>query len=476
MAQPTTDRLTLPSLKLQWDLASVSLFSNTSYINRSRDLTGDYSFIITEVFTGDFDNLRVLSPTAFSNPQTAFTQEVRLQSRASDSRISWQVGAFYQESKQEASQLSYSPDLGQLTSALFGLTTLEAFGVDLYQGNMAYSGVDSSKDSQTALFGNASFRINAAWSLDGGVRVAHTKYSFTNSQNGPFNGGASSSSGSASGNPVSPKIGLNYKPNSDLLVYLSAAKGFRSGGANTSVSAQACADDLQSLGLTQAPSTYSSDSTWSYELGSKLKAANGHLQLDASVFYVDWRNIQSLVPLLHCGFQFVGNLGNAVSKGFDVQSTLQISGGFIVKLGVGYTQAQYDKTLEVAPGTPLVTKGDRLDTPPWHVSAAIDYAFAVSSDLPHGYAHVQYDSDSGYDLQHANDVTYDGLANRVAATRLVSARVGVRTGRWDASLYVDNALNSYDRTSFFHDVPTSGLLRYTAFRPRSVGLSAIYKF
>jgi len=57
----------------------------------------------------------------------------------------------------------------------------------------------------------------------------------------------------------------------------------------------------------------------------------------------------------------------------------------------------------------------------------------------------------------------------------MSARIGVRPGRWDASLFVDNLLDSHDITSFFHDVPTSGLVRYTAFRPRTIGLTVTYR-
>jgi len=48
LAQPSTEQLVLPSLKIQWDLDFGTLFSNTSYIDHTRDVTGDYSFIDTE--------------------------------------------------------------------------------------------------------------------------------------------------------------------------------------------------------------------------------------------------------------------------------------------------------------------------------------------------------------------------------------------------------------------------------------------
>ena len=55
-------------------------------------------------------------------------------------------------------------------------------------------------------------------------------------------------------------------------------------------------------------------------------------------------------------------------------------------------------------------------------------------------------------------------------------RLGLRPGRWDASLFVDNLLGSHDRTSIFHDVPTSTLVRYTSFRPRTFGVTASYRY
>jgi iron complex outermembrane recepter protein len=475
LPQPTTDQVVLPSLKLEWDLGVGTLYSNSSYLNHIRDVTGDYSFIDTEVLTGGQLLPRVPSPTAFENPQQAYTQEIRLQSLEGDSPLSWLVGAFYQRSTQKASQLVYSPELGQVTQALYQGSVQETFGVPLYQGNLAYSGVDTSTDTQTALFGSATWHFSRALSLDLGVRVARAEFSFTNVQNGPFNGGATGGSGGASETPVSPKIGLNYKPTGDLLVYASAAKGFRPGGENTPVSASTCAHDLKALGLTAAPSTFQSDSTWSYELGVKDKSPDNRFLVDASVFYVNWKNIQSAVPLLTCGFQYIGNLGDATSKGFDLQTSVAVMDGLVMRLGLGYTDAEYSKSLYVAPGTPLVTEGDKLDSPPWHVSLAADYSLLVIKETK-GYLHLQYDYDSAYNLQSAADATYDGGVNHISETRLMSLRVGLRPGTWDASLFVDNLLDSHDITSRYQDVPTSELIRLTTFRPRTVGLTVSYRY
>ena len=474
LAQPMTDQLTLPSLRIQWDVGGATLFSNTSYLDHIRDVRGDYSFINTEALTGNYNNPTVPAPTPFQNPQQAFTQEIRLQSNDSDHHlVSWLVGAFYQWETQKANQFDTAPQLNQLTQELFGASVVDVFGVPLYNGNIAYEGLDTSRDTQIAVFGDVGIHFGPAWTLDLGLRVAHTKFTYTNEQHGPFNGGDSGASGGESETPVSPKVGLNYKPNEDLLVYASAAKGFRPGGANTPVPEAQCAADLKALGLSEAPPTYHSDSTWSYELGSKLRTANGRVLLDASVFYIDWKNIQNVVPLSSCGFEYVGNLGQAVSKGFDLQTSIEVVDNLIARIAIGYTHAQYTEPFYAAPGFPLVSSGDKLDTPPWHASVAADYSFGPES---RGYVHLQYDTDSAYDLQQSVDVTYDPRANHVYATQLMSARLGYRPGNWDASLFVDNLLDSHDITSFFHDFVSSDLVRYTSERPRTIGITVSYKY
>lgn len=121
-----------------------------------------------------------------------------------------------------------------------------------------------------------------------------------------------------------PKFGVNVQVNDNNLLYASAAKGDRIGGANAPLlDIGACAAALKELGLSSgAPLTYTGDSLWSYEIGSKNRLLDGHLQIDASVFHIDWSNVQQTIYVPACSEGFTGNLGKAVSKGFDFSSNL----------------------------------------------------------------------------------------------------------------------------------------------------------
>ena len=89
--------------------------------------------------------------------------------------------------------------------------------------------------------------------------------------------------------------------------------------APTSAVGTICASNLTSLGLTQVPGQYASDSLWSYEIGSKNTFFDHRLQINASLFYIDWNNIQQNVYLPACGEQFTANLGKAKSEGGDIE-------------------------------------------------------------------------------------------------------------------------------------------------------------
>ena len=146
------------------------------------------------------------------------------------------------------------------------------------------------------------------------------------------------------------------------------AKGYRIGGANPDIG-QFC--DFSPYGHTGVPPQYSSDSVWSYELGTKNAWNDRRVLLDASVYYIKWSNIQQNVAL-QCGFQFTENLGAADSKGFDVQTQFKVSDALTVGGTFGYTNAAYTQTVFATPlaaATPgffsIVQDGNHLPGAPW---------------------------------------------------------------------------------------------------------------
>src|SRR5262249_5575061 len=142
---------------------------------------------ITELFTGDFTGPHTLTTSNTMNPQKQFTQELRIQSADPNSDLKWVVGGFYQEVRQSATQIAVMPPqnaLQNLITSLFGfpIPVPVIFGEDVLPNAVVYEGFDHSRDSQLAAFGQIDYKITDEITLTGGVRIAHTTFSYVNSQ------------------------------------------------------------------------------------------------------------------------------------------------------------------------------------------------------------------------------------------------------------------------------------------------------
>jgi outer membrane receptor protein involved in Fe transport len=284
-------------------------------------------------------------------------------------------------------------------------------------------------------------------------------------------------SGHAEETPVTPKLGIEYKPTENWLVYASAAEGFRPGGANRLVGEGSCVSELAALGMTQVPSEYEPDSVWSYELGAKGRLGRS-VTISTSVFNIDWTDRQQLRTLLPCGSVFIDNLGDARSRGFDALVTLYPLEGLSFDLGVGYQDTTFQDTIYAAVATtpkPIVSrKGDRLATP-WVANFATDYVTSLGAGDLKGYGHLQYDFKSDWEVSNPGNQGYNAATAFQDDQHFVSARVGVRKGPLDVSLFVNNLLDSTDVIGRLNFAPSERLLIQT-FRPRTWGLTANYRF
>lgn len=470
------DKAKIFALKVEYDFGPAQLVSNSSIVDRDFGSTSDttgaileilrlpYNFAIPGGGEASFDRL------AFT--QKAFTQEIRLQSSDNaDSRLSYVLGIFYQNGRQVAREVG---DSINLFPTILGLPPATANA--LFPNGVFLRVDDRSRDRQIAGFVQLDYRLADKLTLTAGARVSRLKFDFSNVSGGFFYGAGSSASGRSSETPFTPKFGIEYKPSANWLLYASAAKGFRPGGANP-LAPSTCAANLAALGLTASPATFASDSVWSYEAGVKGRA--GGMTLQSSIFNVDWSDIQSATTLPSCGFRYIENRGSARSRGFDAQVNLRPARGLSFDLNVTYTDATNRETINTLPGAPvpgtIVRKGDRF-AGPWSGSFAMDYQSSLGSGDLSGYAHLQYDFQTVADASKSYNVNYRPALNRIDDTQFLSARVGVRKADVDVSLFVDNLLNSDAVIGIQHWHPTATRVLEQSFRPRSFGATASYRF
>lgn len=501
------DRFYLPMLKVQWDLGSAALISNTSYYHRL-EITGYDSTIYN---LGYYQTLGLpfvppasyplidaeglhLPPAAqnyranatLTNQQDIETQEIRLQSTDAASRLQWTVGAFWELSRGVSTEANHEPQIAELFQDVFGINYPQVFGgYTLLPNGESYVLRNVGHDRQLAGFGELSFRLIGGLKVIAGARISSTEFDFTSHGDGPHDFGPFTDAGQTSETPFTPKLGLSWQIDPDNLAYATYAKGFRIGGANAPLEKN-CGADLDNLGIPGAPASYKSDTVKSYEAGVKSNIG-GHVHLAGSAFYINWDGIQQNVYLPGCGLEFTGNFGQAVAKGFDLQADFALHGGISVQSALGYTNARFTAN---SPGD-LVLKGDAITgeagpPPPWTLSLGINYDLTVAQRPTFIRLDYQYQRRSQW-LTAAEDPRssqYDPYASTPPTVHLAALRSGMTFGASQLALFVDNLFNSNALTGTGHSdldytnpagpPPPLQYGWYTQ-RPRTIGLTWTYR-
>ena len=520
----TPDKFYLTSLRIQGDLGPAQLISNTSYYHR-REQTGYegtlYNLGFYQTFMGDcpvggtgclLDNTGVhlpagatdyRSPATVDNGQQNITQEIRLQSADPNARLLWTTGVFFAENRQSYLEQIHDPMLQQLVTALMpGSSIVDVFGVGYDPGfpTDSYFLKTNAKDEQYALFGELNYGLTDRLKGTLGARFSRTKYSFDTLTGGPqLFAPTTPGSGSNQENAFTPRVGLQFQMDPNDMYYFTYAKGFRPGGANNPLPPVACQQDFIDFGITAAPTTFSSDSVNSFEVGAKNNIAN-RVKIASSIYYIRWNNIQQTVVPPTCQISFIDNLGQAVAKGADVQAEIALTERFTVELAAGYTDARYTRDSSLSSNSttgPVVANGDAITsvaselgggqpTAPVSVTAGLEYKFSAFSHATFVRADAEYYGRAKWPTPGQDPTTLqsDAAAFVVPGTTRASVRGGVDFGSWQLAAFVDNLTNAHPLTDYNYTIcpPTSAtcagsdrLQRAYTFRPRTFGITAIFR-
>ncbi|HEY0942730.1 MAG TPA: TonB-dependent receptor [Steroidobacter sp.] len=483
---PADDKFYLPSLKIEADIGPVALTALTGYVRRENDYALDYTNVVASFFgLPAARSISEVSPVPYSNHQDVYSQELRLQSSDPNAKLKWTIGGFYSYMRQQVHQEIVSAALPAMTQELWGMTVPYAWGADMVNGDRSFSATNVLRDRQMAGFAQVDYRVFDKVTLVAGARVARQRSSFTHDAAGPVNGGTTSTSGEQEETAVTPKFGINYQLNDSNLLYASAAKGNRMGGANTPLQpTPQCTEQLREIGVTSTPSSYDSDELWSYEIGSKNRLFGNRLAIEGSAFYIDWKNIQQSIYVPDCLASFVANVGRAEVKGFDLLLNARVTENLHLGLNIGYTDATVAETSGV-PGTSIVYayKGDQLDMfhSPWLFAASVEYAFNVAGHDAYVRLDDQYRPENPgpfTSLDHPGTPNYSTLYQPNPSQNMLNFRTGVAINGMEISLYVNNVLNDhpylYDLAAL--GVGGSALGSTFTVRPRTVGMGFLYRW
>jgi outer membrane receptor protein involved in Fe transport len=532
------DKWYLPALKIEGDIGSARLISNTSYFHRQNQTGYDGTLYnlgyyqtqnAAPIFLNnpptstwlvpypllDGNGLHVpgldyTAPATVDNGQQNITQEIRLQSTDSKARLVWTTGVFFSENRQSYLEQIHDPMLDQLTMTVLGLPYTQVFCyIDPNTGNCvpvpydarfpndSYFLKTNSKDEQYAAFGELTYGLTERLKATVGARYSRMKYTFDTLTGGPqLYAPPRTGTGNIQENAFTPKVSLQFQMDPDNLFYTTYAKGFRPGGANNPIPNAACPTDFANFGIATDPATFSSDSVNSYEVGAKNNF-NNRVRLASSIYYIRWNNIQQLIVPPVCQISFIANTGQAVAKGADVQADIAMTGGLSLELAAGYTQARYTEdfrfsTIGLDP-RPLVANGDAIvgassetgggqPTAPFTASAGVEYRFNAFAHESFVRLDAEYEGRAKWTTasQDSGSSQFDSANFVLDATTFVSLRGGMQFGSWSLAAFVDNLTDSHRLTDFNTTINplvpgVSRLQRDFAFRPRTFGLTMIFR-
>jgi len=130
--------------------------------------------------------------------------------------------------------------------------------------------------------------------------------------------------GPASFDEFTPKFGVEYTLSDDMLFYVSAQKGFKSGGYN--------------IGSTQRD-PFKPETIWGYEAGLKLTTLEGSLRINGAAFHYDYENLQAQESVQNQ--PIIRNVGEAEVDGVELESWWQLTESIQIDASVTYLDARF---------------------------------------------------------------------------------------------------------------------------------------
>lgn len=247
----------------------------------------------------------------------------------------------------------------------------------------------------------------------------------------------------------SGRLQVNYHPLDDLLLYASANKGTKGGGFSIDLNGY--------LSPNQLP--YAPEKLFAYEIGEKSQFADGHVRLNSSVYYYDYRNFQT--------FQFLGISSQVLNrparaKGAETELTWKPDRSIDVVLGGAYSDFIVHDVLALYAPEGIDQRPN--NDPKWKLDWLLRKSWSVFGNEEIA---VQYDAaytgSRYYNIQNTETVYAAGYT-----LHNLNASLGAADGKWRVSVWANNVTNHRYITDAF-DLSSVGYTIQRYGMPRQVG-------
>lgn len=252
---------------------------------------------------------------------------------------------------------------------------------------------------------------------------------------------------------VTPRAVLTWRPAAGLMGYLSATRGFTSGGYNADAATDAAF---------RAP--FEPETVDNYELGIKSQWLDNRLRLNASLFRMKYRDKQELVFNNLTSVLNIFNAGKATVDGSEIELAFKPARWLDLSANFAWLDGRYDHFVL---GNVNNSGNPMSNSPRRQAGVAADLRYPVSFGTL--IAAASYAWKDTYNTGAANDPNLQlpafGLAN-------LSAGVESLDGRWRLLAWVKNA----NDTDYVLTRSTQVVRARYAGEPRTYGLSLTGRF
>jgi len=439
------------SATLTAKFGSVNLTAVTGYSIRKFTEWQDYTSIYASATQQQFGVTG--TPISATGTTYRFTQEIRLDGSIGP-KFEWLLGGYYNHED--------SPADGVINAVV--PTTGEFVG-QWVQFNYP------STYEEYAAFGDLTYHFTDRFDVQLGGRQSTNRQTYSEYDVGPY-----VPIYEASPSPyVYPEVHTKdssftylltprFRISSDFMVYARFASGYRPGGPN-----------LQSSTVL-VPREYNPDTTRNYEIGVKGEVLDHRLLLDASVYYIQWNDIQLQLVNPTTGIFYYANGSKAKSQGLELSAQAKPLTGLSITGWVAWNDATLTEPLPPAAAV-IGNSGDRLPySARFSGNLSLEQTFplaALARDLT-GFVggSVFYIGDRLG--QFASVYLVPPERQDLPSYTKLDLRAGVDYGTWRLNLYVNNVTDKRGVLDGGLDlIPTNA---FFYLQPRTIGMAVSKTF
>ncbi len=384
-----------------WDVnPGLAIAATTGYITHDLVLTDTDN----DGTSGDFSDFPLVAIRV-----DQFTQDLTATADLSNS-TDLVVGAFYMNGR------SRQPLILSVPPALIG-----AFNYDPVENLDSY-----------AVYGQLRHQLTDSLRVTVGGRYTVDDKDFA--MDAVIIGAGVSRTASDSWGAFTPRFVIDYVPNDNTLLYVSASRGFKSGGFNT------FGDVSQPVNL------FDPEFVWNYEAGLKASFFDRALRMGVTGFYSDYTNLQQTLfrinPQTNVRYPRVENAASAAISGVELDLEAIPFRGFRLRASATWLDAEFGRFTSIDPiyperGEQNLT-GNRLpQAPTWQAGVSGEYSLPISSALEiTARADYKWQNEIYFDLFNNPLNTQDsyGLLN-------ASVAIGTIDQSWSLTAFVRNAFD-----------------------------------